>query len=139
VRRLGLRTGRRIVGVAGLGAAAVFLTATILTTNNTLVLIFLSLVYGGLTFQQPNICAVCLDVGRRHAGAVLGFGNTAANAASAVSSVVFGYLVGHFGTYNAPLIPMVLALGVGTMLWLTVDPTRELFVNERVEDPAYLK
>jgi MFS family permease len=127
VRRLGLRTGRRMVGVAGLGSAAVFLTATILTTNNTLVLIFLSLVYGGLTFQQPNICAVCLDVGRGHAGAVLGFGNTAANAASAVSSVVFGYLVGHFGSYNAPLIPMVFTLCVGTLLWLTVDPTRELF------------
>ena len=27
-----------------------------------------------------------------------------------VSSVEFGYLVGHFGSYNAPLIPMVLAL-----------------------------
>jgi MFS family permease len=132
VRRLGLKTGRRMVGVAGLGAAAVFLTATILTTNNTRVLIFLSLVYGGLTFQQPNLSAVCLDVGRRHAGAVLGFGNTAANAASAVSSVVFGYIVGHFGSYNAPLIPMALTLGVGTLLWLTVDPTRELFVNERV-------
>jgi MFS transporter, ACS family, glucarate transporter len=139
VRRLGLKAGRRMVGVVGLGAAAVFLTATILTTNNTLVLIFLSLVYGGLTFQQPNICAVCLDVGRRHAGAVLGFGNTAANAASAVSSVVFGYLVGHFGSYNAPLIPMVLTLCVGTLLWLTVDPTRELFVNEHLEDLAFLK
>lgn len=139
VRRLGLKTGRRMVGVVGLGAAAVFLTSTILTTNNTLVLIFLSLVYGGLTFQQPNICAVCLDVGRRHAGAVLGFGNTAANAASAVSSVVFGYLVGHFSSYNAPLIPMVLTLCVGTLLWLTVDPTRELFVNERLEDLAYSK
>jgi len=138
VRRLGLKTGRRMVGVAGLGAAAIFLTATILTTNNTLVLVFLSLVYGGLTFQQPNICAVCLDVGRRHAGAVLGFGNTAGNAASAVSSVVFGYLVGHFGSYNAPLIPMVFTLSVGTLLWLTVDPTRELFVDERVEDPAYV-
>ncbi len=139
VRRLGLKTGRRMIGVAGLGAAAVFLTATILTTNNTLVLIFLSLAYGGLTFQQPNISAVCLDVGRRHAGAVLGFGNTAANGASAISSVVFGYLVAHFSSYNAPLIPMVLTLGVGTLLWLTVDPTRELFVNERVDDPVYVR
>jgi ACS family glucarate transporter-like MFS transporter len=139
VRRLGLKAGRRIVGVVGLGVAAVFLTATILTTNNTLVLVFLSLVYGGLTLQQPNWFAVCLDVGRRHAGAVVGFGNTAANAASAVSSVVFGYLVGHFGSYDAPLIPMVLTLCVGMLLWLTVDPTRELFVNERVENLAYLK
>lgn len=72
-------------------------------------------------------------MGRRHAGAVLRFRNTAGNAASAVSSVVFGYL------YNAPLIPTVLTLSVGTLLWLTVDPTRELFVDERVEDPGYVK
>jgi len=137
VRRLGLKTGRRMIGVAGLGVAAIFLTATIFTTNNTLVLIFLSLVYGGVTFQQPNGSAVCLDVGRGHAGAVLGFANSAANGAGAVSSVVFGYLVGHFGNYNAPLIPMVVALFGGALLWLTVDPTRELFVDERTEAPAF--
>ena len=135
-RHLGLKVGRRLIGVAGLGTAALFLAATVLTANNTLVLIFLSLVYGGLTFQQPNIGAVCLDVGRRHPGAVLGFGNTAANAASALSSVVFGYIVGHFGSYNAPLIPMVLTLIVGTLLWLTVDPTRQLFVDEHSQDPV---
>ena len=139
VRRLGLKIGRRMVGAAGLCTAAIFLTATILTTNNTLVLIFLSLVYGGLTFQQPNFSAVCLDVGRRHAGATLGFGNTAANAGSAVSSVAFGYLVGHFGNYNAPLVPMVLLLGVGALLWLTVDPTRELFANEPMDEAVYVR
>ena len=53
VRRLGLRAGRRTIAIAGLGMAAVFLIATILTTNKTLVLVFLSLVYGGLVFQQP--------------------------------------------------------------------------------------
>ena len=136
VRRFGLKAGRRMVGVVGLVVATVSLTATILTTNNTLVLVFLSLVYGGITFQQPNLAAVCLDIGRQHAGAVLGFGNTAANAASAVSSVVFGYMVGHFGSYNAPLIPMALTLAAGTLLWLTVDPTREMYVDMRVEDPA---
>jgi len=129
VRRVGLRAGRQTIGVAGLGAAAVFLTATILTMNNTLVILFLSLVYAGLAFQQPVFFAVCLDVGRRHAGAVVGLTNTAGNASMAVSSVVFGQLVGRFGSYNAPLIPMVFTLCVGTLLWLTVDPTRELFVE----------
>jgi MFS transporter, ACS family, glucarate transporter len=130
VRRFGLKAGRRAVGVAGLGAAALFLTATIVTKNNTAALIFLSLVYGGITFQQPNLGAVCLDLSQRHAGAVFGFGNTAGNAASAVSSVVFGYMVGHFGSYSAPLIPMVLSLSVGMVLWLRIDPTKELFAGE---------
>ncbi len=102
--------GRQMIGVAGLGAAAIFLTATILTTNDTLVLIFLSLVFGGVTFQQHNLGAVCLDVDRRHAGGHYGVCQFRRECRGGVSSVEFGYLVGHFGSYNAPLIPMVLAL-----------------------------
>jgi len=126
-RRLGLKLGRRLVGVIGLGVATCALLGTILTTSNTLTLVFLSFVYGGMTFQQPNVGAFCLDIGGRHAGAILGFMNTAANAAGALSSVVFGYLVAHYTSYTAPLIPMMGALCAGTVLWLTVDPTQELY------------
>jgi hypothetical protein len=60
--------------------------------------------------------------------------NTAANAASALSAVVFGYLVGYFGNYNAPFLPMVALLALGALLWLQVDPTRELFPEELPEE-----
>jgi len=79
VRRYGLRNGRRWLGVAGLGAAALFLAAAIVAPSGTLVLVFLSCAYGGIMFQQPIALALCLDVGRKHAGAVYGFMNTAAN------------------------------------------------------------
>ena len=131
VRRWGLQRGRRAVGVVGLSAAAIFMTATILTTNGQWALVFLSLAYAGILLQQPNLCAVCLDTGRTHAGAVFGFMNTAANAASAVSSVVFGYLVAYFDSYNAPFVPMVATLCLGTLLWLTIDPTHEVFEEGR--------
>ena len=103
---------------------------TILTRNNTMALLFLSLVYGGITFQQPNLCAVCLDISPGHGGAVFGVMNATAQAASAVSSVVFGYIVVHYGSYNAPLVPMVMSLTVGMLLWLRIDPTQELAVGE---------
>jgi MFS transporter, ACS family, glucarate transporter len=134
VRRHGLRNGRRWLGVAGLGAAALFLTAAIFAPGGTLALVCLSCAYGGILFQQPTLCALCLDVGRKNAGAVFGFMNTAANAASALSAVVFGYLVGYFGNYNAPFIPMVALLFVGALLWLQVDPTRELIPDEVLAD-----
>jgi len=130
VRRFGLRTGRRALGVVGLGFAAVFMTVSILTPSGGWSLVFLSLAYAGILAQQPNLCAVCLDTGRRNAGAVFGFMNSAANAASAVSSIVFGYMVGYFGNYNAPFVPMVAMLCVGTWLWLKVDPEHELFEDE---------
>ncbi len=130
VRRFGLKTGRRALGVFGLSFAAIFMAATIVTTSGAWALVFLSLSYAGILAQQPNLCAVILDCGRKHAGAVFGFMNTAANAASAVSSVAFGYQVAYFGNYNAPFIPMVLMLCVGTWLWLKVDPAHQLFEEE---------
>jgi hypothetical protein len=89
VRRLGLRNARRGLGVAGLGVAALCLSATLYAPSGNLALVFLSLAYGGILFQQPSLCALCLDVGRKNAGAVFGFMNTAANIASALSAVVF--------------------------------------------------
>ena len=130
VRRFGVRTGRRTLGVAGLSAAAIFMVATIVTTNAAWALIFLSLSYAGILAQQPNLCAVTLDIGRKHAGAVFGFMNTASNLASAVSSIVFGYLVGYFGNYSAPFIPMVASLCLGGWLWLKVDPAEDVFAEE---------
>jgi MFS transporter, ACS family, glucarate transporter len=131
VRRFGLKTGRRTLGVFGLGSAAVFMAAAIAATNGKWALVFLSLAYASILAQQPNLCAVCLDTGRQNAGAVFGFMNTAANAASAISSVVFGYLVAYFGNYNAPLVPMVGFLCVGAWLWLRIDATCQLIEPAR--------
>jgi MFS family permease len=134
VKRHGLRNGRRWLGVAGLSAAALLLIAAIVAPSGNLALVFLSCAYGGILFQQPSLCALCLDVGRRNAGAVFGFMNTAANAASALSAVVFGYLIGYFGNYTAPFLPMVGLLALGALLWLQVDPTRELFPEQRPDE-----
>jgi MFS transporter, ACS family, glucarate transporter len=136
VRRFGVKTGRRTLGAFGLAFAAVFMMATIVTTSGLWALVFLSMAYAGILAQQPNLCAVCLDTGRKHAGAVFGFMNTAASAASAVSSVVFGYLVQSSGDYNAPFIPMVALLCVGTWVWLTIDPAHQLFDDAAPVDKA---
>jgi MFS family permease len=134
VKRHGLRNGRRLLGVAGLSAAALSLTAAIFAPSGNVALVCLSCAYGGILFQQPTLCALCLDVGRKNAGAVFGFMNTAANAASALSAVVFGYLVAYFGNYNTPFIPMVALLSLGALLWLQVDATRELFPEKLLAD-----
>jgi hypothetical protein len=84
-----------------------------------------------MLFQQPILASVCLDVGRSHGGAVFGVMNTAGSAASALSALVFGYMVGYFGSYNAPFVPMVALLTLGAGLWLQVDATRELFPDDR--------
>ena len=130
VQRFGLTTGRRIVGVSGLGTAAIFMAATIFATSGWWSLIFLSLAYAGILFQQPTLCATTVDIGKGHVGAVFGFMNTASNISSALSSIVFGYLVAYSGGYELPFIPMLVLLCVGIVLWLKVDPTQQL-IEER--------
>jgi ACS family glucarate transporter-like MFS transporter len=124
-RKLGLRWGRSI-GLVGLGSAAIFTVAVPLTRDRLWVLIFLSLLYGGITLQQPAICAVCLDIGGQYAGATIGAFNTASQVGSLVSSVVFGYMVDRTGSYDAPFLPMAVLLAIGALLWLKIDPARQL-------------
>jgi len=130
VRRFGLTTGRRIVGVGGLSAAAIFMAATIVASSGVWSLVFLSLAYAGILFQQPTLCATTVDIGQRHAGALFGFMNTACGIASALSSIVFGYLVAYSGGYELPFIPMLVFLCVGIVLWMRVDPTQQI-VDDR--------
>lgn len=126
VKRAGLKSGRRTVGVLGLCVAAVFMAAAIVAPTGGWALIFLSLSYAGILFQQPVLCSICLDIGGSHGGTVFGFMNTAGGLASVVSSATYGYLVVFFGSYDAPFFPMLMFLCIGTGLWLTVDPTQEI-------------
>jgi MFS family permease len=126
VRKFGLITGRRIVGVSGLGIAAIFMAATISASSGLWSLIFLSLAYAGILFQQPTLCATSVDIGKGHVGAVFAFMNTACNVAAALSSVLFGYLVTYSGSYELPFVPMLVLLCLGIVLWLRADPTRQV-------------
>jgi MFS transporter, ACS family, glucarate transporter len=135
-RRLGLKWGRRSIGLLGLGSATIFTVAVPLTQEQFWVLIFLSLLLGGITLQQPAICAVCLDIGGKYAGALTGAFNTASQVGSLVSSVVFGYLVNRYANYNAPFIPMAVLLFIGTLLWFKIDPTRELITETQGESAS---
>jgi ACS family glucarate transporter-like MFS transporter len=126
VRRLGLKWGRRTIGMLGAGGGALALVAAILTANQFLTLVFLALTYMGVTIIQPTAFVVCIDIAPRYAGAVAGAMNTAAQAGAFLSSIVFGYLVKLSGSYDIPLIPMVFMLMLSALMWLKIDPTEQL-------------
>jgi len=111
--------------------AALCTVAVMFTQQRLEALILLSLVCGGITFQQPTAFAVCLDIGGEYAGAVVGAFNTACQIASFVSSLAFGYLVERYGSYNVPFIPMAALLLIGAWLWLKVDPAEALIPRTR--------
>src|SRR5260370_35855623 len=103
---MGLKKGRRTVAMIGLSASAIFTVLTIITPNKYVALVFLALSYAGSDFMLPTAWSVCLDIGKKYAGAVTGAMNTAGQIGSFISSVLFGYFVRYSGSYDIPLVPM---------------------------------
>jgi sugar phosphate permease len=126
VKRRGLKASRRIVGFLGYGGAALAIAGTLATQHPYWSLFFLSLTYGGLTFGQPPLMGICLDMGGRHGGAITGAMNTASYTAAFLSSVAFGYIVKATGSYDAPFYPMLVFMTISALLWLKVDATQEV-------------
>jgi MFS transporter, ACS family, glucarate transporter len=125
-KRYGLKIARRTVGAAGLGMAGLFELLAVLMSNNTMAAIALGLGFGFMDCMMPASWAACLDIGRKYAGTVSGAMNMSGQAGSFLSSIVFGYMVRAFGSYDLPLVPMAIALFIASALWLKIDPTQPL-------------
>lgn len=126
VRRFGPTWGPRSIGVLGLGVAAGSAVAALASGSGYGALGWLALCYSGITFQQPTVFSTCVDIGRRHAGAVAGCMNTAGAVGGLLSSAIFGYLIERFGGYDAVLLSMAVILAAGATLWLLIDATEVL-------------
>jgi predicted MFS family arabinose efflux permease len=126
VRKLGRRRGRSTVGVAALSTAGLFTLAAMLSPQQVLTVVFLAIVYGAITFQQSAVFGVCLDIGQRHAGAMVGLMNTASQVGGLVGSVAYGYIVERFASFNAPFVPMAALLFLGALLWFRIDASEKL-------------
>ena len=93
VRKLGLKRGRRLLGAATLSVAGLFTLGAMLTHGPTAAVVLLTVVYGAITFQQSSVFGVCLDIGKTHAGAMVGLMNTSAQVGGLLGSVAYGYIV----------------------------------------------
>jgi hypothetical protein len=70
VKRYGLRVGRCPVGSAGMVLSGVCMAGSRLASGHRDALLLLSLGYFCMDGTLPVAWAVCLDIGRKHAGAV---------------------------------------------------------------------
>jgi hypothetical protein len=83
----------------------------------------------------PAAWAVCLDVGRRHAGAVSGAMNSAGQAAGCICMSLYGYMIVSFG-YELPLILFAVNMFIGAIFFALIDPTQPLVNDLPVIEPA---
>jgi ACS family glucarate transporter-like MFS transporter len=129
-RRYGLGPGRRIVGTASLAIGAVLILIAALTPGKAAAIVLLSLGFGAMDCMLPSAWAICLDLGKNHAGAVTGAMNSAGQAGGLVCSVLFGYLVGATGSYDAPLFVIAAMVLLSALLFSWIDPTLPLIPDE---------
>jgi MFS family permease len=125
VRRLGLKWGRRIVGMGGVGLAGIFMIASLAIENQTLAIVVLAMGFAASDFMLPTCWAVCLDIGKDNAGTVTGAMNTAGQIGATIMSGLFGLAVGTYG-WNLPLLAIGTISLISAGLWLVIDPTKPI-------------
>jgi nitrate/nitrite transporter NarK len=125
-RDRGLRTAR-----CGLGFAA-FLGCAVLTFASTLVegpvvkAVLLACALGSVDLALGACWAVCLDIGRRHAGVVTGTMNGLSNLGGVLAPLVVGVVVEKWASWTIPFYITAVVYAAGACAWLAIDPTREI-------------
>ena len=117
---------RRAPAMLGFALSAVGLVASVYMGRPLTAVIFLSVAIFGADMTLPPSWALCIDIGRRHAGAVSGTMNMAGNIGSFVTSLAFPYLQAWTGS----VVPFFF-VGAGlnllaVALWAFVRPDKGL-------------
>lgn len=124
--KYGLKIGRKALGSTSLAlsAACMFLAAFI--PGKMAVFIFLSLCFGIFDLMLPSAWALCIDLGKHHAGTIAGAMNTAGNIGGFCCGILFGQLVQSSGNYNLPLYMIAGMLIISSILFAFINPTKSI-------------
>jgi MFS family permease len=131
VRKKGLKFGRRSIAMISMGTNGVLFLVEATTHSHTILIGSLivgfacQLIFGVIAF------AVCLDVGGNHAGRVSGLMNCVGQLGAFFLAIIFGKIVDTTHSFNAPLFMISGLMLIGSLLWLFVDPTKKLILEEK--------
>ncbi|MBQ4386819.1 MAG: MFS transporter, partial [Prevotella sp.] len=116
-RKYGIKTGRKALGSTSLALSAVCMFLAAFIPGKMAVFIFLSLCFGIFDLMLPSAWALCIDLGKQHAGTLSGAMNTAGNIGGFCCGILFGELVQQSGNYNQPLYMIAVMLIVSAVLF----------------------
>ncbi len=119
VRRLGIRSGPRLLTMTGLLASAVFLYLGAVSGNPVLSVVFLCLSFGCNQITEAPIWVATMAVSGRHASVATGILNTGANIPGVLGGILVPVTAGLFGWAAAMATGSVFAV-IGAMLWLFI-------------------
>ncbi len=122
----GLRAGRRTPGLIGLPLAAVAIVAAALTPTPITAALLLAAAAGLAALGVSPAWAVCLEIGRRHAGVVSGGMNTFGNLGGTLSPVVVGLCLQTWNSWTLPLMTVAACYVGAAVCWLSIDPAEPI-------------
>lgn len=128
-KKYGLKIGRRAVGMGGLGLSSALFLAAGLTKNNETAGYLLALCVLSKDLALPVAFAVCVDIGRRNAGTVTGAMNFAGQMGGFFITIIFGQVVESTHNFNYPLFLISGCLLVAALLWLKIDPAKNVKIT----------
>ena len=128
-RKYGVKIGRKALGSTSLAVSAVCMILAAFIPGKMAVFVFLSLCFGIFDLMLPSAWALCIDLGKRHAGTLSGAMNTAGNIGGFCCGILFGELVQLFGNYNLPLYMIAAMLIISAILFTFINPEKNI-VNE---------
>jgi MFS transporter, ACS family, glucarate transporter len=127
----GLRAARCGLGFSAFSAGAVLTFASTLVPQPIAKAVLLALALGSVDLALGACWAVCLDIGRDHAGVVTGCMNTFSNLGGLLTPLVVAYAVDRWQSWTLPFYVTAIVYGAGALIWLTIDPEQTIAVRDQ--------
>ena len=124
--KYGLKVGRKALGTSSLAISALCMFLAAFIPGKMAVFVFLSLCFGIFDLMLPSAWALCIDLGKQHAGAISGAMNTFGNVGGFFCGILFGYLVQASGNYNLPLYMIAGMLLISAVLFSFINPEKPI-------------
>lgn len=125
-QKYGIKVGRKALGSTSLAVSAVCMFLAAFIPGKMAVFVFLSLCFGIFDLMLPSAWALCIDLGKHHAGTLSGAMNTAGNIGGFCCGILFGELVQQSGNYNLPLYMIAVMLIVSAVLFAFINPEKNV-------------
>jgi MFS transporter, ACS family, glucarate transporter len=126
VKKNGLKSGRRFLGILALGILTLSFLITALTSNNSVVVA--SLFIGQLFYSFVPVVSfsTCVDIGGDRAGTVAGIMNFFGQIGAFFLAIMFGKIADITHSFSMPLIIVAGVLFMGCISWFFVDASRPI-------------
>lgn len=125
-KKIGLKLGRRYVGMFGLVMAGICMLIGSFSVDNNVAIIFLALGLAFKDFTLPVAWAVATDIGREHAGSISGTMGLAGQLGSAIMASAFGFILHATGSYEFPVRIIGVFVIIGGLLWFKIDASKSV-------------